>query len=134
MFLRVSVSRSVHRRGAIPAHIAGVIPACLAVGGAIPAYIAGVILACLAAGLGACSRGDACSRGMPDPGGACSGGWGWRPLPESRRLLLHTVCILLECIIVHFKQLSQKPTSSLSFYRYQIFIVHTNSSKGQLTE
>ena len=36
--------------GAIPAFIAGGIPACLAVGGAIPAFIASGIPACLAVG------------------------------------------------------------------------------------
>ena len=84
MFLHVSVSHSVHRGGAIPACIAGGIPACLARGCAIPACIAGGIPACLAAGGstsgGACSGGStpggACSWGVPAPGGgACS--WGW---------------------------------------------------------
>ena len=55
-------------RGAIPAYIAGSIPACLATGlkggCAIPACIAGGILACLAAGL----QGGACS-GVPGQGG-----------------------------------------------------------------
>ena len=59
---------------------------------------------------GACSRG-VCSRGVPARGGglllgggsalggACLGVCVWRP-PESRRLLLRTVRILLECILV----------------------------------
>ena len=62
MFLHVSVI--LFTGGAIPAGIAGGIPACLAAGiqgGAIPAYIAGGIPACLAAGLG----GGVCFRGMP---------------------------------------------------------------------
>ena len=50
--------------------------------------------------------------------GACSGGvcsWGvWRP-PESRRLLLQTVCILLECILV-MTLLLQGPVSGSSPY------------------
>ena len=36
--------------------------------------------------------------GVPTPGGSAPGGV-WRP-PESRRLLLQTLCILLECILV----------------------------------
>ena len=56
---------------------------------------------------GGCSRG-VCSRvcllrGSLRPGGACSSGacsrGVWRP-PQSRRLLLRTVHILLECILV----------------------------------
>ena len=56
--------------GGIPAHIAGGIPACLAVGGGIPACIAGGIPACLAAGgllLGRVPGGD------PHPDGYCCG-------------------------------------------------------------
>ena len=59
---------------AIPACIAGGIPACLVVGlqgGAIPACIGGGIPACLAAGLGG---------GVPAPRGVCAlGGAWWRP-------------------------------------------------------
>ena len=94
------VCRSVHRGGwCYPACIAGGIPACLAAGG-------------LSAPGGACSGGGLlwgvpCSWGVPARGGvcswevACSGGV-WRPPPphESRRLLLRTVRILLECIVV----------------------------------
>ena len=50
--------------------------------GAIPACIADSIPACLAAG------------------GVCSGGGGDLETPPSRRLLLRTVRILLECILV----------------------------------
>ena len=69
----------------------------------------------LQVGGGACSQGGllpggACSWGMPAPtgwGAACFGGGCllpggvcvWRP-PQSRRLLLQMVCILLECILV----------------------------------
>ena len=73
MFLRMSVILSIG--GAIPACIAGGIPACLAAGGSAPG-------------------GGVCSRGVPAPGGGCV------DPPESRRLLLRTVRILLECILV----------------------------------
>ena len=49
----------------------------------------------LRGGLGG-GDGDTCSRG-----GACSGGVFTSP-PESRRLLLRTVRILLECILVYY--------------------------------
>ena len=87
--------------GGIPACLAGGIPACLAAGlqgGAIPACIAGGIPACLAAGLqGWClpASGEVCSGGVPAPGGWCG------DPPESRRLLLRTIRILLECILVY---------------------------------
>ena len=76
---------------AIPACIAGGIPACLATG----------LQGCLVWGVpgprGACSGGPA-PGGVPTPGGSAPGGL-TRP-PNSRRLLLRTVRILLECILV----------------------------------
>ena len=68
-------------------------------GGGIPACLAGGIPACLAAGL----QGGVPALGggflLPGGGGACSWGCGGDPL-ASRRLLLRTVRILLECILV----------------------------------
>ena len=55
------------------------------------------IPACLAAG-GCLVPGGACSQGVPVLGVRSQGVW--RP-PRSRRLLLRTVRILLECILVH---------------------------------
>ena len=107
-YVFTGVCHSVHR-GDIPACIAGGIPAYLAVGDGILACIAGGIPACLVAGgvlsQHALQQGGACSwGGCLLPGGACSGGvcsqGVWRP-PRSRRLLLRTVRILLECILVH---------------------------------
>ena len=49
----------------------------------------------------ACSWGGlwgVCSRGVPALGRSAPGGCG--DPPESRRLLLRTVCILMECILV----------------------------------
>ena len=50
--------------------------------------------------------GGSSPRGVPDPGGVCSWGWGlvpggawWRPLPPGQ-LLLRAVRILLGCILV----------------------------------
>ena len=60
--------------------------------GGIPACLAGGIPACLAAGL---------QEGCLLLAGACSGGCGGDP-PASRRLLMRTVRILLECILVQF--------------------------------
>ena len=95
---------------AIPECIAGGIPACLAAG-RVPALGWGVP----AAGGRVPALGGVCSRGggVPAPwgvpasgryllpgGDACSRGDVWRPLPESRRLLLRTLRILLECILV----------------------------------
>ena len=81
-------------------------------GCAIPACIAGGIPACLAAG-GCLLKGGSAPRGcllwgVPAWGVACSGGcllrgacWGGGvETPESRWLLLRTVRILLECILV----------------------------------
>ena len=49
---------------------------------------------------GGCLLGQCLLQGDLLPGDACSGGV-WRPpCPESRRLLLRTVRILLECILV----------------------------------
>ena len=77
-------------------------------GGVIPACIVGGIPACLAAG-GVCYPSMPCSRGVPAPGGVCFRGGAcsrgvcvWRPHPpRSRRRLLRTVRILLECILVY---------------------------------
>ena len=52
-------------------------------------------------GGGACF-GGACSRGVPAPGGCLLPGMCGDPPPESGRLLLRTVRILLECILVVF--------------------------------
>ena len=88
--LQVVSQHALQQRGAIPACIAGGIPTYIAVGGVIPACIAGGIPACLAA------------RGGSAPGGCLLQG-GVETPPESRRLLLRTVRILLECILVkHF--------------------------------
>ena len=89
--------------GGIPACIAGSIPACLAVGGLCYPRMPMQKGGCLLPG-GACSRqgrvpapGGACSRGVCS-GGVCSGGV--ETPPQSRRLLLRTIRILLECILV----------------------------------
>ena len=98
MFLQVSVCP---RGGGIPAWYPSM--PCSR-GGAIPACIAGGIPACLATGL----QGGCLIRGVPDSGGSASGGacsWGAEGCgdpPESRRLLLRTVRILLECILAVF--------------------------------
>ena len=86
------VCDSVHGCGgcAIPACIAGAIPACIA--GAIPAYLAEGV------GGGVCSWGGRSAHGGSASRGSAPGGW--RPPPESRRLLLRTVRILLVCILV----------------------------------
>ena len=95
-------------------------------GGAIPACIAGGIPACLAVGL----QGGLLGGGVPGPGGRsalgeiCSGGcvptpvgvWAWRP-PESRRLLLRTVHILLECILFFDFLFNYASDSEFPFYQ-----------------
>ena len=106
--------------GGIPACIAGGIPACLAAGGvcAIPVCIAGGIPVCLAAG-GVCypsipcSRGGACSWGVPGLGGGawsgrvCSQGVPGGDFPPGRPLL-QAERILLECILVLLLRLREK--------------------------
>ena len=85
------------RLWAIPACIAGGIPACLAAGGSAAGGPPPEGDACYG---GACSSGGplqgGCllSRGLPAAPGVCG------DPPESRRLMLQTVCILLECILV----------------------------------
>ena len=87
MFLHVSVSHSVHG-GCYPSIHCRWYPSMpFSRGCGIPACIAGGIPACLAEG--GCLLQGVCSRGM------------WRPpAPESRRLLLRMVRILLECILI----------------------------------
>ena len=89
MFLHVSVSHSVHGGGgAIPAFIAGGIPACLSAGDVVSQHALQVVSQHALQKRGCLLQG-VCSRGM------------WRPpAPESRRLLLRMVRILLECILI----------------------------------
>ena len=110
-FLHVSVSHSVHGgRCAIPACIAGGIPACLQRGGVCSQ---GCLLQ-----EGACSQGGCvCFRGLPAPGG---GVWA----PESRWLLLWMVHILLECILVFKIRLIRL---GFSFKKLKIHVLYLNS-------
>ena len=89
--LQVVSKHALQLRGAIPACIAGGIPTCIAVGGGVLSQHALQVVSQHALQQGGGSApGGACSRGCGDP-------------PESRRLLLRTVRILLECILVkHF--------------------------------
>ena len=81
---------SVHGGGGIPACIAGGIPACLATGLQGGAWSGGVLL-----------RGSALE-GVPGLGGSVSVHAGIpAPPPQEKQLLLQTVCIPLECILVH---------------------------------
>ena len=102
----------------------------LSTGGcAIPACIAGGIPACLAAG-----RGGAWSRRVPAPGGCLvQGGAFWYGLlvwPSPRWLLLQMVCILLECILVYDLFLQAKvgpwpphsPDPPLIIYRTTFYV------------
>ena len=86
MFLQVCVCPKGGRR--IPACLAGGIPACLSTG-----------LQGVPAPGGACSGGACSQGGVPAPRGYLPPGGGETP-PTSRRLLLQTVRILLECILV----------------------------------
>ena len=118
MFLQVCVCP---RWGGISACLAGGIPACLAAGlrgGAIPACIAGGIPACLAPGL---QRGGCLLPvGLPAQGGLLLGGSAPRGEPppphRSRRLLLRTVRILLECILVYY-------SNQRKMYKKYLFLI-----------